>query len=80
MTSPFKIFFLVQHFGSFGSNQYDHDHILAFCRADACLMPVFNSGNELSSAGHSYTSFLWLYLFQGRLYFDEPKTGPPMAL
>ena len=24
MTSPFKKMFLVQHFGSFGSNQYDY--------------------------------------------------------
>ena len=28
MTSPFKKMFLVQHFGSFGSNQYDHDYTI----------------------------------------------------
>ena len=27
VTSPFEKMFLVQHFGSFGSNQYDHDYI-----------------------------------------------------
>ena len=41
MTSPFKKMFLVQHFGSFGSNQYDHEVIVFNAHFDVFIDILF---------------------------------------